>query len=34
MEKSEEQARQLFSWVQNAISLRQLRDPGIAGING
>ncbi|CAB5375692.1 unnamed protein product [Rhizophagus irregularis] len=28
MEKSEERARQLLSWVQNAISSRQLRDPG------
>ena len=32
MEKSEERARQLLSWVQNAISSRQLRDPGIAGV--
>ncbi|CAB4443516.1 unnamed protein product [Rhizophagus irregularis] len=28
MEKSEERASQLLSWVQNAISSRQLRDPG------
>ncbi|RGB25794.1 hypothetical protein C1646_820820 [Rhizophagus diaphanus] len=28
MEKSEERAKQLLSWVQNAISSRQLRDPG------
>ncbi|PKB99588.1 hypothetical protein RhiirA5_429456 [Rhizophagus irregularis] len=32
MEKSEERARQLLSWVQNAISSRQLRDPSIAEV--
>ena len=34
MEKSEERANQLLSWMQNAISSRQLRDPGIPGLNG
>jgi len=32
LEKNEERARQLLTWIQNSITTRQLRDPGVPGV--
>ncbi|PKC63931.1 hypothetical protein RhiirA1_463127 [Rhizophagus irregularis] len=32
LEKNEERASQLLTWIQEAISSRQLRDPGVPGV--